>query len=249
MGSGEENESRRGRGLRAGPGILDESLGPHRCATASAVRTLLSVREYAALFRFAHQEHLSEMLRILGQIEKRGREIPARDMVRTVREVLPARLTSDAACRPSVREVGRTDDGPIEAAGGDQSFHPGEVGVWLPKDPADQVDQDPRAAPFDGGNAHGDDAPHARFPHGRELGTCHVADDGRWSAAFRGHNRDHCVLPADRTSDVLEVSTVSVDYHPQSRDIGHCVGTTRERSHRMSTPDAFFEYEATRATC
>src|SRR5205807_2742298 len=39
MGSGEEDESRRGRGLRAGPGILDESLEPHRCATASAVMT------------------------------------------------------------------------------------------------------------------------------------------------------------------------------------------------------------------
>src|SRR5436190_1940753 len=84
---------------------------------------------------------------------------------------------------------------------------------------------------------------------GREFGTCHVADDSRWSAAFRGHNRDHHVLPAYRASNVLEVSTVSMDYHPQSRDIGQCVGTTGERSHRMSTADAFFEYEATRATC
>ena len=40
-----------------------------------------------------------------------------------------------------------------------------------------------------------------------------------------------------------------MDYHPQSRDIGQCVGTTGERSHRMSTADAFFEYEPTRATC
>src|SRR5207237_9704069 len=98
---------------------------------------------------------------------------------------------------------------------------------------------------FDGGNAHGDDAPHARFPHGREFGTCHVADHGRWSAAFRGHNRDHCVLPADCASNVLEVSTVSVDYHPQSGEIGQCAGTPGERCHRTSTPDAFFEYEAT----
>src|SRR5213083_2519287 len=183
------------------------------------------------------------MIRVLGQIEKRGREIPAGDVIGTVREVLSTGLTSDAACRRSVRKVRRTDDGPIERAGGDQLFHPGEVGVWFPKDPA------PRAPSFDGGTAHGDDAPHARFPHGREFGTCHVADDGRWAAAFRGHNRDHCVLPTDCTSDVLEVSTVSTDYHPQSRDIGQCVGTTRERGHRMSTPDAFFEYEATRATC
>src|SRR5207237_1341765 len=136
-------------------------------------------------------------------------------------------LDAAAASRRSVRKVRRTDDGPIERAGGDQLFHPGEVGVWFPKDPADQVDQDPRAPSFDGGNAHGDDAPHARFPHGREFGTCHVADDGRWSAAFRGHNRDHCVLPTDCTSDVLEVSTVSTDYHPQSRAIGQCVGPTR----------------------
>src|SRR5205807_5934971 len=158
-------------------------------------------------------------------------------------------LASDPARRRSVREVRRTDNRPVEAARGDQLFHPGEVGVWLPQDPADQVDQDPRAPSFDGRNAHGDDAPHARFPHGRKFGTCHVADDGRWSAALRGHNRDHRVLPADRASNVLEVSTVSMDYHPQSRNIGQCVGTTRERGHRMSTPDAFFEYEATRATC
>src|SRR5256885_8266334 len=51
-----------------------------------------------------------------GQIEECGREIPARNMVRAMREVFSADLTSDAACRPSVREVRRPDDGPIETA-------------------------------------------------------------------------------------------------------------------------------------
>src|SRR5436853_7782890 len=66
------------------------------------------------------------MIRVLGQIEKRGREIPAGDVIGTVREVLSTGLASDAACRRSVRKVRRTDDGPIERAGGDQLFHPGK---------------------------------------------------------------------------------------------------------------------------
>jgi len=188
------------------------------------------------------------MLRVLGQIEKRGREISAGDVVRTMREILSPGLASDAACRRSVRKVGRTDDGPIEAARGDQLFHPGEVCVGLAKDPADQVDQDPRAASFDGGNAYRDEAPYARFLHGRELGTGHVADDGRRSAAFRGHDGNHGILSPDRTSNVLEVSTVALDHRSQPLDVDQRVGTTRERSHRMLASDAFFDYEPTRTT-
>src|SRR2546430_16305183 len=187
------------------------------------------------------------MLRVLGQTEECGREIPARNMVRAMGELLSADLTSDAACRPSVREVRRPDDGPIETAGGDQPFHPGEVGIWFPKEPADQIDQDPGAAPFDGGNTHGDDAAHACFPHGGELGSGHVADYGRRSAACRSHDRDHGILSADRTSDVLEVSAVSMDHRPQSRDIGQPVGMAGEGRHRMLTADAFFDYKTTRS--
>src|SRR3989440_3130807 len=80
-------------------------------------------------FPLAHQENLSDMLRVLGQIEKRGREISAGDVVRTMREILSTGLASDAACRRSIRKVRRTDDGPIERAGGDELFHPGKVGV------------------------------------------------------------------------------------------------------------------------
>src|SRR5207249_5307267 len=101
----------------------------------------------------ADQEYLSYMLRVVGQIEKRGCEISAGDVVRTVGQILSTGLASDPARRRSVREVGRTDDGPIEAARGDQLFHPSEVCVGLAKDPADQIDQDPRAVSFDGGNA------------------------------------------------------------------------------------------------
>src|SRR5256885_16355591 len=110
------------------------------------------------------------MLRILGQIEECGREIPARNMVRAMREVFSADLTSDAACRPSVREVRRPDDGPIETAGGDQPFHPGEVGIWFPKEQPDKLIKVQGRGPSVAGKTTGTEPGKACFPHGGGSG-------------------------------------------------------------------------------
>src|SRR5438046_7508917 len=126
-------------------------------------------------FPLADQEHLMDVLRVLRQVEEGRREVGARDVVRTVGEVLPPHLGSNPARLGSVREIRRSDNGPLDRARSNEPLHPRKVCIRLSQNPADEIDHDPRPQTFDRRDAHTDEAPDTGSAHRIELGARDVA--------------------------------------------------------------------------
>src|SRR5207237_7365211 len=119
-----------------------------------------------------------------------------------MREILPPGLTSDASGRGPIREERRSNNRPIELAGSNQLFHPREVLVRLPEDPADQIDRDPRTPTFDRGDADRHQTSDASLPHSFEERAHRVADDRRWSPPSRSADGNDGVLTLARPRNV-----------------------------------------------
>src|SRR5438093_11002040 len=104
------------------------------------------------------------MLRVLREIDEGRGEVRTRDVVRTVREVLPPDLSSNPARPRPVREIRRSDDGPVDPTRCDEPLHPSKVRIGLSQNPADEIDQNPRQSPFYRGEAAADARPAPPIP-------------------------------------------------------------------------------------
>src|SRR5437870_12473201 len=105
------------------------------------------------------------MLRVLREIDEGRGEVRTRDVVRAVREVLPSDLSSNPARSRPVREIRRSDDGPVDPTRRDEPLHPSKVRIGLSPNPADEIDQNPRPSPSDRGDAPDDETPYPAFLH------------------------------------------------------------------------------------
>src|SRR2546427_11883763 len=99
------------------------------------------------------------MLRVLREIDEGRGEVRTRDVVRTVREVLPSDLSSNPARPRPVREIRRSDDGPVDPTRRDKPLPPSKGRIGLSPNPADESDQKPRPSPFDRRGAPPGEAP------------------------------------------------------------------------------------------
>src|SRR2546430_11362184 len=99
------------------------------------------------------------MLRVLREIDEGRGEVRTRDVVRTVREVLPSDLSSNPARPRPVREIRRSDDGPVDPTRHDEPPHPSQIPLGLSPNPAGEIDQKPKPSPV-----HRRDAPPGGTP-------------------------------------------------------------------------------------
>src|SRR2546426_9655113 len=104
------------------------------------------------------------MLRVLREIDEGRGEVRTRDVVRTVREVLPSDLSSNPARPRPVREIRRSDGGPVDPTRRDEPLHPSKSPIGLSQNPADENDQKPRPSPLDRRDAHADEPPDPPLP-------------------------------------------------------------------------------------
>src|SRR3989449_1238614 len=138
--------------------------------------------------QLAHQEHFADMLRVLRKVDEGRCEVGARDVVRTVEEVLPPGLRSNPARLRPVREIRRPANSPVDRTQSNEALHSSEVGVGLSQNPADQVDQNPRSSPLNRGDAHADEPSDTGFAHRVEFDACDLTHHGRRTAAFGRDN-------------------------------------------------------------
>src|SRR5205823_2235775 len=75
----------------------------------------------------AHEENLSHVLGVCGEIQQDRGEIRARNGVRTVGEVFASGFAPDETGRRAVRQPWRSNDGPVKPAVRDRPLHPCEV--------------------------------------------------------------------------------------------------------------------------
>src|SRR2546426_11486189 len=103
------------------------------------------------------------MLGVLRKIDEGRCEVGARDVVRTVGEVLPPGLRSNPARLRPVREIRRSDGSPVDRTQSNEALHSSEVGIGLSQNPADQVDQNPKSSPLNRRGAPADEPSDTRF--------------------------------------------------------------------------------------
>src|SRR2546427_3625328 len=99
------------------------------------------------------------MLRVLREIDEGRGEVRTRDVVRTVREVLPSDLSSNPARPRPVREIRRSDDGPVDPTRRDEPPHPSKIRLRLLQNPTDEDYQNPKPSPLGSRDAHADQPP------------------------------------------------------------------------------------------
>jgi len=197
---------------------------------------------------FAHQEHLPDMLRVLRKVDEGRGEVRARDVVRTVGEILPPGLGSNPARLGSVREIRRSDNRPVERTRGNETLHPSKVGIGFSQNPADEIDHNPRPLTFDRRDTHADEAPDPGFAHRVEFRARDVAHHGCRTTAFGDDDRDDGILSAHRASHVLQVPAVPANHRFEPIDLRQRVGTASERRHRVPTEDPLVEDQSAGAT-
>src|SRR5947207_1936228 len=181
------------------------------------------------------------------EIEEGRRQIGACDAVGSMREILPPGLTSDASGRGPIREERRTNNRPIELAGSNQLFHPREVFVRLPEDPADQIDRDPRTATFDRGDADGHQTPDARLLHSFQERAHRVTDDRRRSPPFWCDDGNDGVLSLDGPPDVIGFASIALDDRRQAVDAGEFRGPPSESGESIPSTKSLRQDELPRS--
>src|SRR5207249_7805186 len=93
------------------------------------------------------QEYLAAVLRVLRKVDESRREVGARNVVRSAREVLSSDLGSNPARLAPIREVRRADNGPVDWTRCNEPLHPSKVGIRLSKNPPDESEQNPGPPP------------------------------------------------------------------------------------------------------
>src|SRR5437879_13544497 len=84
------------------------------------------------------------MLRVPREIDEGRGEVRTRDVVRTVREVLPSDWSSNPARPRPVREIRRSDDGPVGPTPRDEPVPPSTFRIGPSPHRAAEVDPNPR---------------------------------------------------------------------------------------------------------
>src|SRR3989454_7872290 len=104
------------------------------------------------------------MLRVLREIDEGRGEVRTRDVVRTVREVLPSDLSSNPARPRPVREIRRAGDGPVDPTRRDEPLPPSQIRLGGLQNPAGENYQKPKPSPLPRGGAHADQPPDPPLP-------------------------------------------------------------------------------------